>query len=1006
MITEPRGSGSRPNRLDIGIALAVGFFTASAAAAQTYELVHAFRNSGQPRSSLIQASDGYFYGTTYWGGASGVGTVFRIDAEGHATTLHSFGYTDGANPAAGIIQANDGNFYGTTALGGRNNRGAIFRMDASGTITTLHSFDGDDGANPLASLVQAPDGDLYGTTFYGGDDGFGTVFEIDLSGNLTSLHSFHDTDGALPSAALVEVGPVGQERFFGTTYAGGTDGGGTVFSVGVPGGFGVLHNFQGLIDGALPKEALLRASDGNFYGTTENGGEHFEGTAFRMDPFGEVTLLHSFFEIVDGSFPKAALVEAADGSFYGTTGNGGAFGLGTIFKMDSSGKVATVHDFAGPDGAGSVAPLMQLSNGDFLGTTSGGGANGYGTVFRMDSSGIVTTVWSPPGVDGASPGRKASLLQANDGNLYGTTLDGGENGRGIVFRIDSSGELTTVHDFTGADGCFPSAALVQATDGAFYGSTQSCGEHNLGTIFKFALPGIVTTMHSFDGTDGSLPENALVQAADGDLYGTIANGGTGSGTAFRLELNGIFTGLHNFDRATEGSIPAALVQADDGDFYGTAADGGANANGTVFKLDGAGVLTPLHDFAEMDGSHPAAALIQATDGDFYGSTAAGGANGKGTVFRMDSSGNLETLHSFDGTDGSSSAAALLQATDGNFYGATADTLFRIDSDGNLTTLHTFHVTDGYGTGAGLIQTADGFLWGTTSLGGPFFDPIPGLLVAPGVVFRLTTASVAVNEVTPTSGPASSGTALDVLGGGFSESATVTIGGVEGTDVTVLDPTFLYLFTPPLSSGTLNDVSVTVPDPGLGTATATRVKAFFADFADVPQLDPFHDLVETIFRKGITAGCGGGNYCSQDAVTRAQMAVFLLKAEHGAAYVPPACTGVFGDVSCPSMFADWIEQLAAEGITAGCGSGNYCPTNPVTRAQMAAFLLKAEHGSAYAPSPCTGVFADVSCPSLFADWIEQLAAEGITGGCGGGNYCPDNPNTRAQMAVFLVKTFHM
>jgi hypothetical protein len=137
-----------------------------------------------------------------------------------------------------------------------------------------------------------------------------------------------------------------------------------------------------------------------------------------------------------------------------------------------------------------------------------------------------------------------------------------------------------------------------------------------------------------------------------------------------------------------------------------------------------------------------------------------------------------------------------------------------------------------------------------------------------------------------------------------------------------------------------------------------------------------------------------------------MAVFLLKAEHGAAYAPPACTGVFADVACPSGFAvDWIEGLAAEGITGGCGGGNYCPNNPVTRAQMAVFLLKGEHGSGFTPPACTGVFEDVACPGGFAvDWIEALAAEGVTGGCGGGNYCPANAVTRGQMAVFLTKAF--
>jgi hypothetical protein len=185
---------------------------------------------------------------------------------------------------------------------------------------------------------------------------------------------------------------------------------------------------------------------------------------------------------------------------------------------------------------------------------------------------------------------------------------------------------------------------------------------------------------------------------------------------------------------------------------------------------------------------------------------------------------------------------------------------------------------------------------------------------------------------------------------------------------------------------------------------TRTLHVGGSFNDVPGSSLFFRFVENLFHNGITGGCGGGGYCPTSSVTRAQMAVFLLKAKHGSTFLPPPCTGIFGDVVCPSTFANWIEQLSAEGITGGCGGGNYCPNNPVTRAQMAVFLLKAEHGSGYLPPACAGIFGDVVCPSTFANWIEQLSAESITGGCGGGNYCPDNPNTRGQMAVFLVKTF--
>jgi streptogramin lyase len=180
------------------------------------------------------------------------------------------------------------------------------------------------------------------------------------------------------------------------------------------------------------------------------------------------------------------------------------------------------------------------------------------------------------------------------------------------------------------------------------------------------------------------------------------------------------------------------------------------------------------------------------------------------------------------------------------------------------------------------------------------------------------------------------------------------------------------------------------------------------FADVPTSHPFYAFIENLFHSGATGGCGGGLFCPSGTVTRAQMAVFLLKGMFGSSHVPPPATGtVFGDVHVGDFAADFIEELASLGITGGCGGGNYCPSTFVTRGQMAAFLLKAEHGAAYVPPNCMGIFDDVPCPGhQFANFIEQLSAEGITAGCGGNNYCPDDPNIRGQMAVFLVKIFGM
>jgi len=169
-----------------------------------------------------------------------------------------------------------------------------------------------------------------------------------------------------------------------------------------------------------------------------------------------------------------------------------------------------------------------------------------------------------------------------------------------------------------------------------------------------------------------------------------------------------------------------------------------------------------------------------------------------------------------------------------------------------------------------------------------------------------------------------------------------------------------------------------------------------------------NYIERLYNAGVTGGCGNGNYCPDNTVTRAQMAIFLLKGMHGSGFTPPAVGGStgFGDVATSYWAAPWIKQLAAEGITGGCGNGNYCPDNTVTRAQMAIFLLKAKHGTSYSPPNAAGVFTDVPVGYWADKWIEQLAAEGITGGCGSGNYCPDADVTRAQMAVFLVKAFNL
>jgi hypothetical protein len=213
---------------------------------------------------------------------------------------------------------------------------------------------------------------------------------------------------------------------------------------------------------------------------------------------------------------------------------------------------------------------------------------------------------------------------------------------------------------------------------------------------------------------------------------------------------------------------------------------------------------------------------------------------------------------------------------------------------------------------------------------------------------------------------------------------------------------------PGSAGTVTTLRVRETTPG-GCESPDVEAEVVVDFLDVPAGNLYHDAVVTMAREGITSGCGSGRYCPTDLVRRDQMAVFLLRGKHGGAYQPPPATGaVFSDVSIATPFARWIEQLGMEGVTGGCGLGSpppYCPSDVVTRDQMAVFLLRSKHGSAFLPPAATGtVFADVHADTFLARWMEQMKTDGLSSGCGAGNYCPSGTVTRGEMAAFIKRTF--
>ena len=321
-------------------------------------------------------------------------------------------------------------------------------------------------------------------------------------------------------------------------------------------------------------------------------------TAMALPAQETFTTLHSF-DSTDGANPGVVLIEATNGALYGTASSFGANGAGTVFKMTPGGTLTTVYNFCSEsgcmDGVLPEAGLLQATSGDFYGTTNGGGL-GYGTVFKITPGGTLTTLYSFCSQSGCADGAfpVAGLLQTADGNLYGITLSGGRPADGgTVFEITPTGRLTTMHKFCSqndcTDGSNPLAALVEATDGDLYGTTSGGGTSDLGTVFKITRSGTLTTLHSFDRTDGSAPGAVLAQGTDGNFYGTTNSGGArGYGTIFEMAPSGTLATLHSFCEhlgCTDGRNPeAGLMQATNGTFYGTASFGGANQDGTVFNF--------------------------------------------------------------------------------------------------------------------------------------------------------------------------------------------------------------------------------------------------------------------------------------------------------------------------------------------------------------------------------------------------------------------------------------
>jgi uncharacterized repeat protein (TIGR03803 family) len=760
-------------------------------------------NGAYPQAALVAGSDGNFYGTTAYGGANnttngGDGTVFRVTTNGVLTVLASLGTTNGANPIGDLAQGPDGNFYGTAQNGGTNNvanggNGTVFRITTNGILARLASFRSTNGANPAAGLTLGPDGNLYGTASYGGTNdlasgGDGTVFRVTTNGTLTRLISFGDTNGANPQAGLTLYT---NGSFYGTTAAGGAIGAGTVFKITTNGTFTSLYSFSGGNDGATPTAPLVLGADGNFYGTTSNGGTNYNGVAFQITPDGVFTPLYSLTGGSDGANPVAGLVEGAPSHFYGAAEFGGTNGAGTLFHLfvDPFPSIVTPPSdlavFAGATASFSVAAIgaaplkyqwqRAMTNLTDQGNVSGSGtstlnlsnvaladaagysiivSNTYGAVTSAVATLTVRNPFAPTvSTDPATEvGVSSATLNASvnpDGAattawfLWGLTSDYGSTT--AATNLDSGGDTLSV--------ALNLPGLLAFTEYHFAAVAGNSLGTNTGSDLSFLTPGArsnitFTLLASLDGgTNGGSPQAGLWQGADGNLYGTTYYGGDyDDGTVFKLTTNGVLTTLLSFN-GTNGSHPAAgLAPGANGFFYGTTYgtnDPVDEDNGTVFKITTNGVFTSLVSFNGTNGANPAAALAQGPDGNYYGTAEFGGAYdpsyaGNGTVFKTTTNGVLTSLVSFNGTNGANPAGGLALGTNGLLYGTTSGggdndsgTVFSITTNGTLTTLYSFTGGgDGSDPEAGLVQGLDGNFYGTTYAGGDYDQ---------GTVFEITAA---------------------------------------------------------------------------------------------------------------------------------------------------------------------------------------------------------------------------------------------------------------------------
>jgi S-layer homology domain len=708
-------------------------------------------------------------------------------------------------------------------------------------------------------------------------------------------------------------------------------------------------------------QAVIRTSDGGYAIAGNSHGLTADPVGFwllRLDATGEVLSQRVYAQNAPVTAGVSSLAESTDGGFVMA---GAVFSTHLsmwVLKVDSLGNVAwsetiSVNDPALGDDA-SCLSLVATSDGGFA--LAGLVADRFGLV-KLAADGSLQWIRAYPGPAGSLGTQAFSLVETADGGLGATGsawLSGLQDFR--VLKTDSSGNISW-----------------EVTNAA----------PNLGFGYGIA----------------NSPSGGLVVTGEAPGIWAIA-----------LDQTGSLIWQKNYSLNSLNLIPSSIASASDGN-YGIALSPNRFTTlryGSVLEIDASGNPLWAKSFATQLSSLSLLSSIAAT---FDGGYVTVGQDQADTDTRLlavkvDSGGGFvgcldeEVSLPASATDASFNLAPLADTP----VDEMANTVVTaVPVTGNPTDASERIICRGY-----LPSDLDPTALAADPSGNGVADPGESFVVAPtwendGLVATFLTGHSSL--VSDSNGLNTADPDPDASYGTVPSLATSDC-------LTATDDCFQFQFQniprPSQHWDTTFDETLSTSDPHHRWAKRWTVHAGLS-FADVSPTSTFYPFVENIFHNGITGGCGAGVFCPTNPVTRAQMSVFLLKAKHGKSYVPPPCTpGVFADVPCPSLFADWIEELAAETITAGCGGGNFCPDDPVTRQQMAVFLLKALIGSGYTPPACAGIFGDVACPSQFANWVETLYNRHITAGCSTSPllYCPTAPNVREQMAVFLTKTFSL